>query len=240
MYSFDSRVRYSEVDDQGKLILNSLLDYFQDASTFHSEDVGRGVNMLKEEDVAWILVSWQIEIERYPVLGEKIKIGTWPYDFNSFYGYRNYQIMDETGKRIAAANSMWVLINVGTGKLTRLKPQLIAGYQIHPPLLMEGRARKIRQPIDLEPKESFKVQRFHLDTNNHVNNSKYILMAQEYLPLDFIVGQMRVEYKKSAVYGDTIYPFLKTEVGKITMVLCDQAKTPFVTLEMEEAHDSIR
>ena len=52
MYSFDSRVRYSEVDDQGKLTFTSMIDYFQDCSSFHSEDVGVGIDYLKEAHIA--------------------------------------------------------------------------------------------------------------------------------------------------------------------------------------------
>ena len=36
MYTFDSRVRYSEVGIDGNMTLIALLDYFQDCSTFHS------------------------------------------------------------------------------------------------------------------------------------------------------------------------------------------------------------
>ena len=34
MYTFDSRVRYSEIGEDKKLTLNSLLNYFQDCTTF--------------------------------------------------------------------------------------------------------------------------------------------------------------------------------------------------------------
>ena len=36
MYTFDGRVRYSEVGEDGLLTMQSLLDYFQDCSTFQS------------------------------------------------------------------------------------------------------------------------------------------------------------------------------------------------------------
>ena len=42
--------------------------------------------------------------------------------------------------------------------------------------------RKIRiegTPVEKEP---VLVQRFHIDTNHHMNNGKYILVAEEYLP----------------------------------------------------------
>ena len=48
MYAFDSRIRYSETDSEGRLTLNALLNYFQDCSTFHSEDVGLGIGYMKE------------------------------------------------------------------------------------------------------------------------------------------------------------------------------------------------
>ena len=36
MYSFDSRVRYSEVDEDRKLSLTGVINYMQDCSTFQS------------------------------------------------------------------------------------------------------------------------------------------------------------------------------------------------------------
>ena len=43
MYTFDSRIRYSETDSEGKLTMASIINYFQDCSTFQSEDLGLGV-----------------------------------------------------------------------------------------------------------------------------------------------------------------------------------------------------
>ena len=42
MYTFDSRIRYSETDSEGKLTMASIINYFQDCSTFQSEDLGLG------------------------------------------------------------------------------------------------------------------------------------------------------------------------------------------------------
>ena len=45
MYEFDSRVRYSETDAQGRMTWLALMDYFQDCSVFHSEAVNLGVEV---------------------------------------------------------------------------------------------------------------------------------------------------------------------------------------------------
>ena len=38
-YSFNSRVRYSETGENGKLTLPGVLNYFQDCCTFHAEKI---------------------------------------------------------------------------------------------------------------------------------------------------------------------------------------------------------
>ena len=39
MYTFHSRVRYSEIDADGHITLDNIINYMQDCSTFHSEDL---------------------------------------------------------------------------------------------------------------------------------------------------------------------------------------------------------
>ena len=42
-YSFDGRIRYSEVDERQTLTLPALVDYFQDCSTFQTQESGAGM-----------------------------------------------------------------------------------------------------------------------------------------------------------------------------------------------------
>ena len=52
----------------------------------------------------------------------------------------------------------------------------------------------------------FAVRKYHIDTNEHVNNCQYVQMAMEYIEHAGDIRQVRVEYKNSAVYGDIIVP----------------------------------
>lgn len=237
MYSFDSRVRYSEVDCQGRITPMAILDYFQDCSSFQSEDLDLGVAYLKENRLAWVLVSWKIEINRYPGLGERITVGTWPYDFKGFYGYRNFSLTDGKGALAACANSSWVLLDAEAGRPARITEEMAKGYVMEPPLPMERGPRKMRLPEGMTEREPFSVHRFHLDTNQHVNNGKYILMAQEYLPQGFEIGKIRAEYKKSAVYGDMIYPSVKAEEDRVTVALTEEGGAVYTMIELERMYD---
>ena len=56
-YSFESRVRYSEIGEDKRLTMTGLLNYFQDCTTFHSEAVGRGMEVLESIRHVWVLSS---------------------------------------------------------------------------------------------------------------------------------------------------------------------------------------
>ncbi len=88
MYLFKSQIRYSECDSQARLSLAGLLNYFQDCSTFQSEVLGVGGKYLKENNLVWVLSSWQIVVNRYPGLCEEVETGTFPYGFKGCFGYR--------------------------------------------------------------------------------------------------------------------------------------------------------
>ena len=86
MYKWNSRVRFSEIGEDKRLTLDGILNYFQDSSTFHSEEVGNGMDAVECLKRVWVLSSWQIVVNEYPKMGESIQLGTWPYDFKGFFG----------------------------------------------------------------------------------------------------------------------------------------------------------
>ena len=130
MYSFDSRVRYSEVDEDRKLSLTGVINYMQDCSTFQSEDLNMGIDYLAEKHRAWLLSSWQIVVDRYPKLGERIVVSTWPYDFKGIYGYRNFTIQDPEGSYLVRANSNWFFFDTEQGVPVRVGEEDIRGYGV--------------------------------------------------------------------------------------------------------------
>ncbi|MDO4294278.1 MAG: thioesterase [Eubacteriales bacterium] len=231
MYTFDSRVRYSETDERGLLSIGGIVDYFQDVSTFQSEELGVGIEYLKELDMLWVMSAWQIVIHRYPALGERITAGTFPYEFKGFMGMRNFFLDTDKGERLVEANSVWSLMNLKKGKPERLTPLMQERYVLEERLPMDYAPRKIAVPEGGERLGRFQVERQHLDGNHHVNNGQYIHMAMGYLPEDFVIGQMRAEYKKSAYLHDWIVPELVQDKDRATVSLCDGADYPYAVVE---------
>lgn len=235
MYSFNSRIRYSELDETGHLRLESLLDYFQDCSTFHSEDIGLGVAYLREKHLVWVMSSWQIVVQRYPKLGETVSIGTAPYDFKGFIGYRNFLMTDTEGKRLACANTIWSLLDTETGRPVKLPEGMAEGYGLEPKLDMDYAPRKISLPRDLTEGEAVQIREHHLDTNHHVNNGQFVRIAMDSLGRKCRVRQLRAEYKKQVMLGDVLIPYKASmEEGKHVIALKDKEGTICCIVELTE------
>ena len=174
-------------------------------------------------------------IDRYPVLGEKIVISTWPYDFKGIYGYRNFTLQDQEGGYLARAASVWFFFDTVRQKPARITPEDIRGYgEAQPRLTMDYASRKIALPEEYEERPRILVSRHHLDTNHHVNNARYVEIARESLPQEISVKELRVEYKKAAVLGDYMIPRVsRTEEGYVTALYSDQG-APYAVVWLRE------
>ena len=190
---------------------------------------------MEEHQKAWVLSFWQIVIERRPKLGEEVTVETFAIGFDGLYGTRNFVMTDAKGSKIAYAYSIWVFMDLKKGRPVRPQPQEIAGYGTEEPLPMEYAGRKIPLPKERKQGEPFPVRRHQIDTNHHVNNSQYVQMALdvwEEMGTPSKIRELRVEYKKSAVYGDMIYPSMIEEQDNTTIVLGDEKERPYAIVQV--------
>lgn len=237
MYTFQSRIRYSETDESGHLKLEALLNYFQDCSTFQSEDIGLGLGYCREHHVVWVMSSWQIVVKRYPAMGENVTIGTMPYEFKGFVGYRNFFMKDEQGDLIACANTIWSLLDTDTGKPVKANGDMLAGYVLEPKLEMDYAPRKINIPDQCVQGEPVHIKKIHLDTNHHVNNGQFVQIAMDSLEESFPAAQLRAEYKKQVLLDDVLTPYISTENGKYVIVLKNIEKMVCCIVELEKGKE---
>ena len=209
MYSFDSRVRYSESDGEGTLTLYALMNYFQDCSCFQIEHAGVGFSYLEKQHLAWVVNYWQLDIGELPDFGDEVQIITNPYRYKNFMGFRNFAMDDAAGRRLVIANSVWSLMN-----LKKLLPALITPEHAdrlgrETPFDMEYTDRKIAVPAgEGQPCPQVLVDESMLDSNRHVNNAQYVRIALAAMGEPGAPGRLRAEYRKQAFPGDVMIPVL--------------------------------
>lgn len=207
MYSLKYKVTTSTCDTEGRLKLYSALQMMQDCSEMWLESEPVVKEYFRRENMAQLLASRQVEIIRVPTFKEALTVTTSVYEMKPMYGFRNTFIYDAEGKPCYRTWSMGAFVDMSNGKLKRVDDSVAQSLLIEPKQEMNYRDRRIILPKSGgQAADSIKVMHADIDYNRHVNNANYIRMAMELLPDDFIVTEMRVEYRVAAKLGDTLTP----------------------------------
>lgn len=204
IYQAEYKVHTYEIDFRGRARLSSLLNFLQDSAGAQALELGFSVEALFRLGLTWVLSRYHIKIERYPRLGEKITVLTWPSGRSELFALRDYEVFDEAGQRILAGTSSWMVIN-----LERKQPVPIDSLYQERIILSRRALEDNFEPLPLLPSAEreieFPVEINHLDLNRHVNNVVYVQWALEAMPPEILWKEQPVEieisYKAEAVYG---------------------------------------
>lgn len=242
MYSYDSTVRYSECDGQGNLTFLAMINYLQDGSIFHSEELGRGMQYSAEHHQAWLIAAWQIEIARLPRFMEHITIETWCYSVARTLAARNFIIKSSQGDELVRADSLWFVFDSVAGRPIRIPKEQMVFEGTEPRLDMPPTSRRLPVEGSYVEAEPLTVSELHLDSNRHVNNAQYLGMAtnamgqvfgHEAMSQTTNIARICVQYKRQALLGDTIVPRVHAGEGVCTVNLVDQAGDTFSVVRFE-------
>jgi len=203
-------VHYHEVNPEEQATPLTLLYYLEDAAIAHSESIGNGVAQVKADGLAWLLNRWHLQMDRYPVLGEKVIIETWPSSFERFYGRREFLIRNMAQEVIGRATSLWILFNIATKRPSRISSEFGQAYGLDPLRAIDDPFGPL-QTIEAGAgagKQNFLVRRSDIDTNGHVNNANYLQWMLEVVPEDIYqnhrLASLEIQYKKETTYGSSI------------------------------------
>ena len=230
MYSFQSKIRYSEIDKDGYLSLEAMMNYFQDCSAMQSEELGVGIRYQRENKFTWMLLQWHVQIFKKPKYGETIVVGTWPYSFKNIKGGRNFVMQNTDGETLVRADSEWVRIDLEKNRIAKIPEELVKIYKMEPPLEMGEVRKKFDADDTVEIVDKVTVTPFFLDTNGHVNNVKYLSVVEGYMK-DFPYDEFRVEYRTQAFLGDEIGVLSYMKDGCKRFVLKNQNEELLVNIE---------
>ena len=226
IYSYDTRVGFDKLGPDGRADIGSILDYLNECCFFHGQDVGRGIYDTLAYDRTWMTISWQVVVDRYPNAFERLKVSTMGVGCDRLYAHRNHFITDESGEMIAKSFSLWTWTNMKTGHPANLQEEQDAYLDFQPEterLEMDYAPRKIRLPKEgFAPLDPIPVTGRFLDANGHVNNSRFLDVAEEAAGRKFYPQQIRIEYKAQAFVGDVITTEICEEPDRDFYVLKNQ------------------
>ena len=145
---------------------------------------------------------------------EEIKKENPECQFVVLSAYRDFELFDTQGEKLARATSRWVLIDIVKRRPLRLTQELIEKYQGEPQSqAFEEELENMSYPKDFfdtenAVKQRYTVLRRDIDSNMHMHNLAYLDAAGELLPQQIYEegekNHIRISYKKEILYGEEI------------------------------------
>ena len=152
---------------------SAILESMQEAAGVHSVLLGCGREELLKNHIVWVLSRCELHMTRYPRMGEKITLQTFPIAVRRYFFPRYFYFTDAQGEMIGKAGSLWLLLDTQTrhmlppGGIARLIPD---NHDLSVPMNLPATVNNLQG-------EEFVTERIpqytDLDVNGHVNNARY-------------------------------------------------------------------
>lgn len=166
-------LRTCDCDFCGRWRLSAILESMQEAAGAHSALLGCGRDDLLKNHTVWVLSRCELHMNRYPAIGEKITLRTFPMPVRRYFFPRYFVFTDQHGEAVGSAGSLWLLLDTRTrhmlppGDVARLIPD---NTDLSVPMNLPATVGALQG-------DEF-VSEYHpvysdLDVNGHVNNTKY-------------------------------------------------------------------
>lgn len=206
------------VDFNGRLTMGVLGNHLLNCAGFHASERGFGIATLNEDNYTWVLSRLAIDLEEMPYQYEEFTVQTWVEKVYRLFTDRNFAILNNEGKKIGYARSVWAMINLNTRKpadLLTLHGGSIVDYVCDEPCPIEKPSR-IKVTTD-KPSAKLIAKYSDIDINGHVNSIRYIEHILDLFPIDLYkskrIQRFEMAYVAESYYGDEL-SFFKEEVNE--------------------------
>jgi acyl-ACP thioesterase len=172
-------------DRHGKLRINVIAGFLQESAWLHSNACGIGYKDLLAIGKMWILSGLKIKVACYPFWGDELTMNTWGNEYEDPYAYRDFELLDFTGKQLISGSTSWLLINASNHRPNRITSE----YQKVPARGVgsgSGKPGRIQAVIENGIEKFRKVNNSDIDIYQHVNNAKYVEWFSDLIPSELI------------------------------------------------------
>ena len=208
--SFKFHIESYVCDFRGKVTLPVIGDFILQVATMHAQARGFGYEAISKDNVAWVLSRLSIEIYEYPVYDEDVTVETWIEDVTHFFTQRCFRFINQEGKTIGYARSIWAAIDIKTRRpidIPSWRPDIIEYIDDTIKCPVEKPA-KIPAVESTEPVIGYSVRYSDIDINCHMNSIKYIEHTINVFDLEIFKQQnickFEMVYLAEGVFGDKL------------------------------------
>lgn len=204
---YDFQVQPREVDLTKRATLIALGDHILHAAGEDADRNGFGIRNLHENNIAWVLSRFAIEVDRLPDEYEKYRIQTWVAEVSRVMTTRNFILRDMEGGEIGRASSQWAIIDMQSRQVLDLRSNVQYTDVVIPlevPMERPSRIGAVREGTLAE----HTVRYSDIDFNQHANSMKYVEWMTDLLPLEKMtsgrLARIDINYIHETRYGEKL------------------------------------
>lgn len=173
IYRDELPLRTCHCDMQGRWRPSAILEAMQEAAGTHAELLGCGRDRLLSDNIVWIISRVELHMDRYPAIGERVTVETFPMPCRRCFFPRYFVFRDALGNTLGCAGTLWVLLDLTTRRMTA--PQSVAeripnNADLMPPLPLPHTVPRTDGTVQTLLRTAAYSD---LDVNAHVNNARY-------------------------------------------------------------------
>ena len=173
-YSIPLTIGYADCDASGRLKISALLRCCQELAEKHSASLGCGrEDLLKDLGIVWVITRNQMNIRRYPTVGERVTLETYTAPVRRVFYPRYFVLRDDTGCAIAESATLWVLCDIRTRAMTDRKEIKVREWDMGIPPAID-RFMAAPEPSGEAEVSARRAVYSDMDVNAHVNNTRFL------------------------------------------------------------------
>jgi len=201
-------VRLVDLDAHATLAVGALCDFLQEAAGNHAGALGVAVWHLQERHLTWVLSRLRLRIDRLPSAGERLEVRTWPTGAERLFALRDFEVLDAQGRRIAAAVSAWLIIDISARRPVRIQSVFDPPGIGEASRSMDAGTEKLPALEGADRESPVIVRLSDLDANTHANNARIAEWVVEGVGREAwersLIRELDVDFMAEALHGDTI------------------------------------
>lgn len=207
IFETQKTIRVADADVEERWRQDAIFVEMQETASMHDLGTDRDYSALREKGLAWILSRVEVNMQRYPKIGETARIITWPgvERMGICPRYFDFYVGEE---KVGHASTIWALMDISQRKMITPKDACVRmDYDADAPKYPFPRS--IKHMNDAEKRSVSYIPKYtDIDSNGHFNNTRYVAFVTDQFDVEkhrkMDIENISINYSKEIVAGENI------------------------------------
>ncbi len=191
------QVEICEVDYMGQYHIHHLFNRFAEIATINAKMIGLW-NEKMMENYGWVVAKQSLHLDEPIYYKDVIELST-IVNNGSFVSFPRYYFIKKGDHQIGYCSSVWTLIDIHKRRIVSPKRIGLDVLKVDHDIYLEE-PQNIDVNLEMNYMTTRKVLYSDVDTNQHMNNTRYIQWALDVIDYDihknYFMSDITIQYKK--------------------------------------------